>query len=130
VETDSLLRAPKVATISSAQPSQEVLAAVTVPPSSLPDLSENGPAIVDISRFRTIVEVSTLKVVNNLDRQSGPSGDEYECELEPVWFAADLVEKAQMGRFHIRAYESRLVRARLVGTLRLAKRTLEEMEAS
>lgn len=34
-----------------------------------------------------------MKVVNILDRQSGPSGDEYECELEPVWFAADLVEK-------------------------------------
>jgi len=62
--------------------------------------------------FPTIVEVSTLKVVNILDRQSGPPGDEYECELEPVWFAADLVEKAQMGRFHIRAYENRLVRAR------------------
>ena len=71
-----------------------------------------------------------MKVVNNLDRQSGPSGDEYECELEPVWFAADLVEKVQMGRFHIRAYESRLVRARRVGTLRSGKRTLEEMEAS
>jgi hypothetical protein len=55
VETDSLLRAGQVATISSAQPSQEVLASVTVPSSSLPDLSENGPAIVDISRFRTIV---------------------------------------------------------------------------
>jgi hypothetical protein len=128
--TDSLLRAGQVATISSAQPSQEVLASVTVPPSSLPDLGENGPAIVDISRFRTIVEVSALKVVNILDRQSGPSGDEYKCELEPVWFAADLAEKAQMGRFHIRAYENGLVRARRVGTLRSGKRTLEEMEAS
>ena len=68
--------------------------------------------------------------MNNLDRQSGLSGDECECELEPVWFAAELVEKAQMGRFHIRAYENRLVRARRVGTLRSGKRTLEEMEAS
>ena len=119
-EKDSLLRADEVASISNAQPSQEVLGSVTVPATSLPDLGEDGPAIVNMS---------TLKVLNVLDRRSGPSGDQYKCALEPMWFAADLAEKAQMGDFHIRAYKNGLVRARRLSTLRSRKRTLKEMEA-
>lgn len=69
---------------------------------SLPDLGEDGPALVNMS---------TLKVLNVLDRRSGLSGDQYKCALEPMWFAADLAEKAQMGDFYIRAYENGLVRA-------------------
>jgi hypothetical protein len=74
--------------------------------------------------------MSRFKTAKVLDKRSGPSGDEYKCELEPVWLAGQLVGKAQMGRDHIRTYEKGLIRARRVGTLRSGKRTLEEMEAS
>jgi len=49
-----------------------------------------------MSRFRT------SKV---LDKRSGPSGDEYKCELQPVWLAGHLAAKAQMGCDHIQTYE-------------------------
>jgi hypothetical protein len=59
---------------------------------SLLDPGEGGLARVDVSRFRT---------ANVLNKRSGPSGDEYECEFEPLWLAADLVEEAQIGCVHI-----------------------------
>jgi hypothetical protein len=82
---------------------------VTVSASSLPDLGEDGRAMVDISTFMT-AEI--------LGERSGPFGVEYWCQLEPQWLAADLVEQAQIGRVHVRDHAKRLIRARRLGTLR------------
>jgi hypothetical protein len=79
--------------------------------------SEDGPAIVDISKL------TTVKV---LDKRSSSSRVEYKCELEPRWLAADLVERVQMGRVHIRSYENGLVRDRRLKTLRVGKRKFSE----
>jgi hypothetical protein len=68
-----------------AQCSDQTLVLATVLASSLLDLGEHGLSRVDMSRFRT------AKV---LDKRSGPSGDEYKYELEPVWLAGQLVAKA------------------------------------
>jgi hypothetical protein len=65
--------------------------------SSLPDLGEGGLVIVDTSKF-TIVKI--------LGKRSSQSSVEYECELEPLWMPADLVERVQMGR---RNYENGLI---------------------
>jgi hypothetical protein len=56
---------------------------MTASASSLPDLDKSGSATVDISKF-------TMK---GLNKRSSPSGAEYKCELEPLWLAANLVEK-------------------------------------
>jgi hypothetical protein len=85
---------------------------------SIRSVDEDGLAIVDISKL------TTVKV---LDKRSSSSGVEYKCELEPLWLAADLVERAQMGRVHIRSYENGLVRDRRLKTLRVGKRKLSEM---
>ena len=66
--------------------------------SSLSDVGKDSLATVDISKLITV------KV---LDKRSSSSGVEYKCELEPLWLAADLAERAQMGRVHIRSYENR-----------------------
>ena len=52
-------------------------------------IGENDPVMVDISAF------TTTKI---LDKRSSPSGVEYRWEFEPLWLAADLVEKIKMGR--------------------------------
>ena len=80
--------------------------------------SEDGPAIVDISKLITV------KV---LDKRSSLSRVEYKCELEPLWLTADLVERVQMGRVHIRSYENGLIRDRRLKTLRVRKRKFSEM---
>ena len=87
------------------------LAPITASGPSLPDLVEDRSAVVDISKFRT------AKIV---DKRSSSSGIEYMCELEPLWLAADLVGKTQMGGVHIRSYENGLIRAGRVATLRVA----------
>ena len=95
-ETDNLQRAnqtePVVNTnvsdeplLSIAESSRQTLALTTVSASSLPNLGEGGPVMVDISNF------TAAKI---LDERPSPSGVEYRCELEPLWLAADLVEKA------------------------------------
>lgn len=91
---------------------------MTVSASSLPDVGEDGLAIVDISKLITV------KV---LDKRSSSFGVEYKCDFEPLWLAADLAERAQMGRVHIRDYENGLVRDRRLRTLRVAKRKFSEM---
>src|SRR5947209_15475110 len=53
-----------------------------------------------------------------LDERPSPSGVEYKCELEPLWLAAVLMEKAKMGHVHIRSYKNDLIRANRLGTLR------------
>ena len=91
---------------------------MAVSASSLSDVGEDGRVIVDISKL------ATVKV---LDKRSSASGVEYRCELEPLWLAADLVERAQMGRVHIRSYKNGLIQANRLGTLRERKRKLSQM---
>ena len=91
---------------------------MAVSASSLSGVGEDGLAIVDISKL------TTVKV---LDKRSSSSGVEYKCELEPLWLSAGLVERAQMGRVHIRSYENGLVRDRRLKTLRVGKRKFSEM---
>jgi hypothetical protein len=98
--------------------SEQTLALITVSASSLSDVREDGLTIVDISKL------TTVKV---LDKRSSSSGVEYKCELEPLWLAADLAERAQMGRVHIRSYENGLIRDRRLKTLRVRKRKFLEM---
>src|SRR5207248_2695981 len=69
----------------------------TVSASGLSDAGEDGPAIIDVSKL------TTMKV---LDKRSSSSGVEYKCEFEALWLAADLAERAQMGRVRIRSYEN------------------------
>jgi hypothetical protein len=54
-------------------------------------------------------------------------GSSRQCELEPLWLAADMAERPQMGRVHIRSYENGLVRDRRLKTLRVGKREFSEM---
>jgi hypothetical protein len=120
VETDNLQGAGPIepvvniddsgaAPLSITQSSQQPLAPVTVSTSSLPDVGEDGPAMIDISIF------TTAKI---LDKRSSSFGVEYRCQLEPLWLPADLVKKAQRGRVHIRIHENGLIRAGRLGTLR------------
>jgi hypothetical protein len=122
VETDNLQRANQTESIvntnssdevslSIAESSEQTLAPITASGPSLPDLGEDSSAVVDISKFRT------AKIV---DKRSSSSGIEYMCELEPLWLAADLVGKTQMGGVHIRGYENGRIRARRVAILRVA----------
>jgi hypothetical protein len=102
-ETDNLQRANQTELVANtnisdepplsiAESSGQTLALTTVSASSLPDLGEGGPVMVDISNA----------VVKILDEQLSPSGVKYRYELEPLWLTADLVEKAKMGHVHIR----------------------------
>ena len=104
--------------LSIARSSEQTLALMAVSASSLSTLSEDGLVIVDISKL------TTVKV---LDKRSSSSGVEYKCELEPLWLAADLVERARMGRVRIRSYENGLIRDRRLKTLRVGKRRFSEM---
>jgi hypothetical protein len=119
-ETDNLQRANQTDQhpLSIAESSGQTLALTTVSASSLPDLGEGGPVVVDISNF------TAAKI---LDEQPSPSGVEYRCEFEPRWLGADLVEKAKMGRVHIRNYKNGLIQANRQGTLRERKRKLSQM---
>jgi hypothetical protein len=113
VETDNLQRTDPTdsivntnnsgeAPLEIAKPSEQSLAAMAASVSSLTNLNEDGLMMVDISK---------LTIVKILDKRSNASGVAYECELEPLWLAADLVEKARMERVCIRGYENGLVRA-------------------
>jgi hypothetical protein len=101
--------------------SEQTLALAVVLSSNSLDLGEDRLVRVDMLRLRP------TKV---LYKRSGASGDEYKCEFEPGWLAADLVERTKMGRVHIRTYEETVTHASRLQTLRSAKRTFEEMEAS
>jgi hypothetical protein len=128
-ETDNLQRANQTELIvntnvsvepalSTAESSGQTLALTTISASSLPGLGEGGPVMVDISNFTA---------ANILGEWPSPFGVEYRCELEPLWLAADLVEKAKMGRVHIRNYKNGLIQANRLGTLRERKRKLSQM---
>jgi hypothetical protein len=128
-ETDNLQRANQTEPVvninvsvepplSIAESSGQTLAPTTVSASSLPDLGKGGPVMVDISNF------TAAKI---LDERPSPSGVEYRCEFEPWWLAAELVEKAKMGRVHIRNYKNGLIQANRLGTLRERKRKLSQM---
>jgi hypothetical protein len=114
----STLMLPTSLLPSIAESSGQTLALTTVSASSLSDLSEGGPVMVDISNF------TAAKV---LDEWLSPSGVEYRCELEPLWLAADLMEKAKMGRVHIWNYRNDLIQANRLGMLRERKRKLSQM---
>jgi hypothetical protein len=101
-----------------AECSGQTLPQIAASLSSLPDIGEGGLGMVDISK------VTTAKI---LEKRSSPSGVEYKCELEPLWLAADLVERTQMGRVHIRSYENGLVREGRLRTLRAGKRKHSQM---
>jgi hypothetical protein len=129
VETDNLQSARQTESVvntnvsdepplSIAKSSGQTLALATVSASSLPDLGEGGPVMVDISNF------ATAKI---LDERLGPSGVEYRCELEPLWLTAELVKEVPMGRVHVRSYENGLVRADRLGTLRERKSNHSQM---
>jgi len=77
------------APLSIAESSGQILAPTTVSASSLPDLGDDGPVVVDISNF------TAAKILN---KRPSPFGFEYRCELEPLWLTADFMEKAKMGR--------------------------------
>jgi hypothetical protein len=47
-----------------------------------------------------MVDILNFTVAKILDEWLSPSGLEYRCELEPLWLAVELVEKAKMGRVH------------------------------
>ena len=68
--------------------SEQTPSLVAASATSLPDLDEGGPAVVDISKF-TAVKI--------FDKRSSPFGMEYKCEFGPLWLAADLVEKGTDG---------------------------------
>ena len=104
--------------LSTARHSEQIPALTTVSAPNLSDAGEDGPAIIDVSK---------LKTVKVLDKRSSSSGVEYKCEFEPLWLAADLAERAPMRRVHIRSYENGLVRDRRLKTLRVEKRKFSEM---
>ena len=85
--------------------------------------NSSGEVHISIARFSE----QTLTTVKILDKRLSSSGVEYKCELEPLWLAADMAERAQMGRVHIRNYENGLVRDRRLRTLRVGKRKFSEM---
>jgi hypothetical protein len=68
-----------------------------------------------------MVDISNFTVAKILDERPSPSGVEYGCELEPLWLAADLIEKAKMERVHIQNYTNDLIQANRLGTLRERK---------
>ncbi len=68
--------------------------------------SEQPLAAVTTLVSTMVVDISKLTTVKILDKRSNASRVEYECELKPLWLAADLVEKARMGRVCIRGYEN------------------------
>ena len=88
--TDSIANAndSEEASLEIAESSEQPLAAMTTSASSLTNLNKDGP-MMDISKH------TTVKI---LDKRSNASGVKYECELESLWLAADLVKKARMGR--------------------------------
>jgi len=131
VETDNLQSTDQTEPIAStyssgethlsiARPSEQILALITVSASNLSDAGEDGPARIDVSKL------TTVKVLDKRSSLSGV-GVEYKCEFEPLWLAADLAERVQMGGVHIQSYENGLVRDRRLKTLRVGKRKFSEM---
>jgi hypothetical protein len=86
--------------------------------SSFPDLDDQNLVMVDISNF-TITKI--------VDKRPGPSGVEYKCEFQPLWWAAESAETAQMGHVRIRNYENGLVRLGRLKTLRERKRKFSQL---
>ena len=59
-----------------------------------------------------------------VDKRSSLSEVQYKHELESLWLAADLVERAQVGRVRIRICKNGLIREGGVNTLRSGKQKL------
>jgi hypothetical protein len=88
--------------ISVARSSPHSLDPATATASSLGDLDEKTLVGVNISDF-TIAKV--------IDKRPGPPGVQYKCEFQPLWWAAESAEAAQMGCVRIQDYENKLVRS-------------------
>jgi hypothetical protein len=114
VDTPAFDEAP----LSTAESSGQTLALITVSASSLPNLGEDDPAIIDISYFTT---------ARILDKRSSPFGVEYTCELEPLWLPAELVKEIPMGGVRVQSYENGLVRADRLRILRDRKRKYSQI---
>ena len=71
------------APLSTAESSGQTLASVTVSASSLSNIGEDDPVMIDISCF------TTAKI---LDKRSSPFEVEYKCELGPVWLSSVLMK--------------------------------------
>jgi hypothetical protein len=77
-----------------------------------------------------VVNISNFTIRKILDKQSGPSGIKYKCELESLWLSADWVKRFRMGRIGIEGYEDRLIQVGRLGTLRTStkrKRKLSQV---
>jgi hypothetical protein len=68
-----------------------------------------------------VIDISNA-IMKILDEWRSPSRVKYRYELEPLWLAADLVEKAKMGHVYIRNYKNDLIRANRLRTLRKGKK--------
>ena len=134
--TRSVARSPKWASLNFRSPPSEGSCRVTmVEPTGFSYLESMGPyrCLRDgygilVCRLRLFAcRVLHLRSPSPSSVTSSISGVEYKCELEPLWLAADLVERAQMGRVHIRSYENGLVREGRLRTLRAGKRKHSQM---
>jgi hypothetical protein len=101
------------APLSTAESFGQTLALITVSASSLLNIDEDDPAIIDISCF------TTAKI---LDKRSSPFRVEYKCELGPVWLSSVMVKEIPMRGVRIQSYKNGLIRADRLGTLRDRKR--------
>jgi hypothetical protein len=125
VETDKSQRADRTgpivnneeAPLSILKSLEQTLTLAIIAASSSADLSVDRPTTIDILK---------LTITKILDNRASPSRAEYKCELQALWLAAGLTEKAQTGRVHMRSYENALVRAGRLRTLRARKRKLSQ----
>jgi hypothetical protein len=67
---------------------------------------------------------SNFTAAKIFDERPSLSEIEYKCELEPLWLAAELFKRAEMGRVHIRSYKNGLIQTNRLGTLKERKRNL------
>ena len=88
VASDAVLESNVASSSLRDRPYNETLASVTVSASSLPNIGDDDPVMIDISCF------TTAKI---LDKRSSPCGVEYRCELEPLWVACRLGERGANG---------------------------------
>jgi hypothetical protein len=93
--------------------SEQTLALIIVSALSLPNVSKNGLAIIDISK---------LIIVKVLNKRLSSFKVKYKCEFEPLWLTVNLAEKTQIKRVYIRNYENGLIRNRRLKILRVGKR--------
>ena len=95
-------------------------ARVLSPPFGVPQFKIHVPSLTDKPWHPTLAYS-----LHSIDYFCGHI--KYKCELETLWLAADLVERAQIGRVSIRSYENGLIPEGRFNTLRSRKRKLSQM---